>query len=212
MSSATGKTDLRRARGDDTRLQILAAARDELAENGAAGTTTRSIADRAGVQLSLVHYHFGGKQQLLAAVLDRENERLLERQRQLFAGPGTLAEKWRGACAYLREDLGSGYVRILWELWAAGLTDAELAARWRAAIAGWRALIARIAEEWTAEQGLDLPIPPLALATLVANAFQGAEAEILAGFSEEEAPHYEALESVGRLIEWVERRSHDSDG
>ena len=211
MSSATGKTDLRRARGDDTRLQILAAARDELGENGAAGTTTRSIADRAGVQLSLVHYHFGGKQQLLAAVLDQENERLLERQRQLFAGPGTLAEKWRGACAYLREDLGSGYVRILWELWAAGLTDAELAARWRAAIAGWRELLARVAEEWTAEQRLDLPIPPQALATLVANAFQGAEVEILAGFTEEEAPHYEALESIGRLIEWVERKSHDDD-
>jgi AcrR family transcriptional regulator len=138
MSSPARKVDLRRARGDDTRVQILAAARDALAENGAAATTTRAIAERAGVQLSLVHYHFGGKQQLLAAVLDLENERLLERQRELFAGPDTLAEKWRSACAYLRDDLGSGYVRILWELWAAGLDDEELAARWRGAIAGWR--------------------------------------------------------------------------
>jgi AcrR family transcriptional regulator len=211
MSSAAEKPDLRRARGDDTRLQILAAAREALAENGVAGTTTRAVADRAGVQLSLVHYHFGGKQQLLAAVLDRENEQLLERQQELFTGPGTLADKWRGACAYLREDLGSGYVRILWELWAAGLTDAELASRWRAAIAGWRELITRLVADWTAEQGLDLPIPPRALATLVANAFEGAEAEILAGFSEEEAPHYEALESIGQLIEWVERRSHDGN-
>ncbi|HST16254.1 MAG TPA: TetR/AcrR family transcriptional regulator [Gaiellaceae bacterium] len=209
MSRTAGTPDQRRARGDDTRMQILAAARDALAEHGAAGTTTRGIADRAGVQLSLVHYHFGGKQQLLAAVLDRENERLLERQRRLFAGPGTLAEKWRGACAYLRDDLGSGYVRILWELWAAGLTDDELAARWRAAIGGWRELLTRVAAEWTTEHGLELPIPPEALATLVANAFQGAEAEILAGFSEEEAPHYEALESVARLIEWVERKSVD---
>src|SRR5207244_4561988 len=98
MARAASKPDLRRARGEDTRLQILDAAREALAENGAAGTTTRAIADRAGVQLSLVHYHFGGKQQLLAAVLDRENERLLERQRELFAGRGTMAEKWRGAC------------------------------------------------------------------------------------------------------------------
>jgi len=211
MSSPARKVDLRRARGDDTRVQILAAARDALAENGAAATTTRAIAERAGVQLSLVHYHFGGKQQLLAAVLDLENERLLERQRELFAGPDTLAEKWRSACAYLRDDLGSGYVRILWELWAAALDDEELAARWRGAIAGWRELLASAVSEWSAEQGLALPIPAHALATLVANAFQGAETEILAGFTEEEAPHYEALESVAGLIEWVERRNRDDN-
>jgi AcrR family transcriptional regulator len=199
------KPDLRRARGDDTRQQILAAARDALAESGAAGTTTRAIADRAGVQLSLVHYHFGGKQQLLAAVLDRENEVLLERQRALYDGPGPLAGKWRTACAYLREDLSSGYVRIGWELWAAGLADPDLAARWRDALAGWRDLLIRIATEWMEECGVELPISPLALVTLVGDAFLGAEAEILAGVTEEEAPHYEALESIARLIEWAER-------
>jgi AcrR family transcriptional regulator len=210
VSSATDKPDLRRARGDDTRQQILAAARDALAENGTAGTTTRSIADRAGVQLSLVHYHFGGKQQLLAAVLDGENEVLLERQRALYDSPGTLADKWRAACAYLREDLSSGYVRIGWELWAAGLADPDLAQRWREALSGWRELLTRVAEEWTAEHGVDLPISPRALATLAGDAFLGAEAEILAGVTEDEAPHYEALESIARLIEWAERRDRSA--
>jgi AcrR family transcriptional regulator len=205
VSSAKDKPDLRRARGDDTRQQILAAARDALAENGAAATTTRSIADRAGVPLSLVHYHFGGKQQLLAAVLDGENERLLERQRALFDSPETLADKYRTACAYLREDLGSGYVRILWELWAAGLADPGLAERWRVAVAGWGDLLTMVAAEWTAEHRVDLPISPRALATLVGAAFLGAEAAILAGFTEDEAPHYEALESIAQLIEWAER-------
>ena len=205
MSSATDKPDLRRARGNDTRKLILAAARDALAENGAAGTTTRSIADRAGVQLSLVHYHFGGKQQLLAAVLDRENEVLLERQQALYDGPATLADKWRAACAYLREDLSSGYVRIGWELWAAGLADPELAERWRDALAGWRDLLVRVAAEWMEESGVELPISPRALVTLVGDLFLGAEAEILGGVTEEEAPHYEALESIARLIEWAER-------
>lgn len=206
MSSPARRPDLRRARGDDTRLHILQAAREALAEHGAAGTTTRGIADRAGVQLSLVHYHFGGKQQLLAAVLDDENERLLERQRALFAGPEPLAEKWRKACAYLLEDLGSGYVRILWELWAEGLADEELAARWRAALAGWRDLLTQVADEWTTKHGVELPISPRALATLVGDAFLGAETEILAGVGEGDAPHYEALESVAALIEWVESR------
>jgi hypothetical protein len=98
-------------------------------------------------------------------------------------------------------------VRILWELWAVGLADEELAACWRDAIAGWRDLLTSVATAWSAE--LDLPISPRALATLTANAFQGAEAEILAGVTEEEAPHLEALESCVELIEWVERRSRD---
>jgi AcrR family transcriptional regulator len=207
MSSPARKLDLRRARGADTRGQVLDAARDELAERGYTGTTTRSIAERAGVQLSLVHYHFGGKRQLLVAVLIRENERLLERQRALYAGPESLAKKWRAACAYLGEDVRSGYVRILWELWAIGLADEELAAYWRQAIAGWRELLTKLAEEWSAD--LDLPVPPRILATLVASAFLGAEAEILAGIDEAEAPHLEALERCAQLIEWAEARGRD---
>src|SRR3989442_4232376 len=207
MSSPVSKPDLRRVRGADTRVQILDAARDALAEDGYARTTTRTIAERADVQPSLVHYHLGGKQQLLAAVLQRENERLLERQRVLYAGAIPLADKWRTACAYLREDLRTGYVRILWELWAIGLADEDLAARWRDAIAGWRDLLTSVGEDWTAQLEFQLPSSPGALATVVANAFQGAEAEILAGVTDEEAPHLEALESIGNLIEWAERRS-----
>jgi AcrR family transcriptional regulator len=202
MSSGASKTDLRRARGDQTRRQILTAARDALAADGAAGTTTRAIADRAGVRLSLVHYHFGGKQQLLAAVLDEENERLLERQRALFAQPEPLAEKWQKACAYLLEDLSSGYVRIL---------DDQLAARWRQATAGWRDLLTQVADQWTIEHDIKLPISPRALATLVGDAFLGAEAEILAGVNEDEAPHHEGLASIASLIEWAENRSHHND-
>ena len=207
MSSSAERLDLRRARGKDTRALILDAARDALTEHGYTGTTTRTIAERAGVNLSLVHYHFGGKQQLLVELLTRENERLLERQRALYAGPEPLATKWRTACAYLREDLRSGYVRILWELWAVGLADADVAAQWRDVMVGWRDLLTDVAARWMEEDELDLGISPRALATLVANAFQGAEAEILAGVGEAEAPHLEALEACAELIEWAEKQA-----
>ena len=192
-------------RGEATREQILDAAARVLQSQGGAAATTRAVADAAGVRLSLVHYHFGGKGRLLAELLERENASLLERQQALYAGPGTLADKWRKACGYLREDLGSGYARVLWELWAAGLADEELARRWRDSMAGWRTLLERVVERWAAEHGLELPLAPRALATLVANAFQGAEVEILAGVAEQEAPHLEALEAVADLIEWYER-------
>lgn len=196
--------DRRAMRGEATKESILEAARESLRERGFSGTSTREIAERAGVQLSLVHYHFGSKRGVLVAVLERENEKLLERQDALFASPGLLSEKWRTACGFLEDDLGSGYVRILWELWAAGLADDELAARWRDATAGWRRLLTGVFEEWSREVGLQLPVSAAVVATLVANLFQGLEIEILAGVSEAEAPHFEALEAVAQLIERIE--------
>jgi AcrR family transcriptional regulator len=198
--------DGRALRGEATRRRIVDAAREVLLERGSGGMSTRAVADEAGVRLSLVHYHFGSKQNLLVEVLHHENDELLERQRELYAAPGPLAEKWRTACDFLDEDVRSGYVRVLWELWAAGLADEELAHRWRDAMAGWRNLLEHVVERWAAEHGLELPLSPRALATLVANAFQGAEIEILAGVSERDAPHVEALEAVADLIEWFERR------
>jgi AcrR family transcriptional regulator len=209
-SRAEAKTDGRAVRGEATRLRILDAARDILVEHGYAATSTRAVAERASTRLSLVHYHFGGKQQLLVSVLERENELLLERQRRLYAQPGPLAEKWRIACAFLDEDLRSGYVRVLWELWAAGLADEELATPWRAAMAGWRDLLESVFAEWAAALELDLPVSPRVLASFVANLFQGIEIEILAGVTEGESPHGETLRTLGTLIERAEARAADS--
>src|SRR4051794_19655153 len=128
MSSAP---DGRAIKGQETRRRILDAARDVLLERGHAGTSTRVVADQAGVRLSLVHYHFGSRQGLLLEVLQQENDLLLVRQRKLFATPGPLADKWRGACEFLDDDIRSGYVRVLWELWAAGLADPAIAEGWR---------------------------------------------------------------------------------
>jgi AcrR family transcriptional regulator len=202
MSST--KVDGRRARGLATRELILGAAREAISEEGYAGTTTRAVAERAGVRLSLVHYHFGGKQQLLRALLEHENERLLERQRALYAGGEPLAEKWLRACDYLVEDLRSGYVRVLWELWAIGLGEPELAAHWREAIRGWIALLEEVTADWTAEQNVELPISPRAVSALIASAFLGAEALILAGIDEKAAPNLEALRACAKLIEQLE--------
>ena len=151
--------DLRVAQGQSTRALLLAAAGDLLREEGYAATSTRAVAERAGARLSLVHYHFGSKRSLLLAVLEDLTERLLHRQQAMFSDGRSFAEQWRSACDYLREDVDSGYVRILWELWAAGLADPELAERWRATQRGWRELIEARLERLQTERGAELPMP-----------------------------------------------------
>ena len=74
-----------------------------------------------------------------------------QRQQKLYATPGPLADKWRAACDFLDEDIHSGYVRVLWELWAAGLADEDLAAGWRSAMGGWRRLLESVFAAWAQE-------------------------------------------------------------
>ncbi|MDQ3164430.1 MAG: hypothetical protein M3Q92_16675, partial [Actinomycetota bacterium] len=120
------------------------------------------------------------------------------------ARPGPLSEKWRTACQFLDEDIHSGYVRVLWELWAAGLADETLAAHWRSAMGGWRDLLTSVFATWATDLSLELPLAPRALATLVANVFQGIEIELLIGVTEHEAPHRQVLDALGQLIERAE--------
>jgi len=206
-TSDVPSTDGRSVRGEATRRRIVDAARDVLLERGHAAASTRAVADEAGVRLSLVHYHFGGKQGLLLEVLERENELLLARQHKLYAAPGPLAEKWRTACDFLDEDVQSGYVRVLWELWAAGLADEEIAAGWRAAMRGWRSLLESVFAAWAEETGVELPISARAVATLVGNLFEGIEIELLAGVPPQDAPHHEVLDAIGVLIERAEAKA-----
>lgn len=59
-----------------SRTVILRAAIELFAERGVAGASIAEITQRAGVAQGLVSYHFGGKQQLVAAVIDRWYENL----------------------------------------------------------------------------------------------------------------------------------------
>jgi AcrR family transcriptional regulator len=207
LEAAEPAVDLRVARGRSTRAQLIGAATEVLREKGWAATSMRAVAERAGVQLSLVHYHFGSKRGLLVTVVEELTRLLLARQQAMFADERSFAEQWRTACEYLREDIRSGYVRVLWELWAAGLADRELAERWRATQRGWRVLIeARLARLET-ERGIELPMRPRVLTVLIGNLFEGAEVEILAGVREDETPHLEALDACAALIARAEERS-----
>ncbi|HSQ40694.1 MAG TPA: TetR/AcrR family transcriptional regulator [Fibrobacteraceae bacterium] len=65
----------------NTREKILQAARQEFIENGLRGARMQEIADRAGINKALLHYHFRDKENLYDAALQSVlllPERLLE--------------------------------------------------------------------------------------------------------------------------------------
>jgi len=188
----------------ETRAAILAAARSTLLAVGYANLSTRAVADAAGVPLSQIHYHFGSKQQLILAVLEAENQRLLGRQRAMYAGPEPLWRQWERACDFLDEDLESGYVRVLQEMIAAGWSDPEVAARVRESTAGWFTLLAEVAQREAGKlRGLG-DFEPAEVAALMGLPFIGAEPLLLLGIPETVIPARSALRKVGRVLRSLE--------
>lgn len=188
----------------DTRASILVAARARLLADGYANLTTRAVAEAAEVPLSQIHYHFGSRQQLILALLEAENARLLERQRSMYAGQEPLWRRWERACDFLDEDLESGYVRVLQEMIAAGWSDPEVAAAVREFLGGWFRLLTEVAEREVERRGALGPFTPNEVAALMGMPFMGAEAAILLGFKESELPTRSALRKIGEVIRSLE--------
>lgn len=72
MARCRGEKDrLLAARKGDSRESLLDAAEALFAEHGYAATSTREIVKLSGDTLGTLSYHFGGKQKLLEAILER---------------------------------------------------------------------------------------------------------------------------------------------
>jgi AcrR family transcriptional regulator len=188
----------------ETRGLLLQAAERSLCAHGYSGFSTRAVAEAAAMPLSQIHYYFGSKDALLLAVLRHQNNRLLERQRAMFAVDLPLWKRWQKACDYLDEDLASGYVRVLQEMMAAGWSKPEVATAVREFLSGWYELLGDVGKEVVARAGPVGPLKPDDIATLVGNAFLGCEAMLLLGFEEAGMPIRRALRRFGALIRELE--------
>jgi len=88
VGSATGRPRGRRAKGEDTREQVLVAAREEFAERGYDAASLRGIARRAGVDPALVRYWFeGGKAELFSNSLMHTRVNPVRIAEAMAAGP-----------------------------------------------------------------------------------------------------------------------------
>ncbi len=193
----------------DTSTRILAAARRCLLADGYAALSTRKVAKDAEVPLSQIHYHFGSKEELILALLRKENDRLLGRQAEMFARELPLWKRWEQACDYFDEDIASGYVRVLHEMTAAGWSSEALGKEMRQIWDGWGSLLLEVAKE-SERKGMSLGgLTPEEVVALVSASFIGAEAMILLGYESERVPLRAALRKVGDLIRITEEGQSD---
>jgi AcrR family transcriptional regulator len=170
---------------------LLDAAERLLVEVGAAGITTRRVAEEAGSNHGLVHYYFGSIEQLLVRVLERFTERLIERQRQMYAADIPFLEKWRTAMRYLDED--RAYQKIWLELQALCWNRPELHERLVQVHGEWQQVLMEAFAPVRDRLGIEMPLD--ALVTLVYTFNEGIMLERLCGI---ETGHHE-------LLEWIER-------
>jgi AcrR family transcriptional regulator len=188
----------------DTRTKIIGAARTALLADGFANLSTRKVAEAAGVPLSQIHYHFGGKGGLVLALLEYENRGLVERQQELYASAAPLSVRYDRACDFLDDDLASGYVRVLQEMVAAGWSDSEVATQVVALVRQWLEILERVAQQAEEQFGRLGPFSAAEVAQLVGLAFLGGETLLLLGDADFSARTRGALRRVGELIRLAE--------
>ena len=171
---------------------LLDAAERLLVDVGFAGITTRRLAEAAGVNHGLVHYYFGSIENVLVRALERFTERVIERQRELYAADMPFREKWRTAMRYLMsEDVT--YEKIWLELQALGWNNPELRERIAHVNDEWRGVLLEAFEQPRREYGIDMPLE--ALVSLVMTFNQGIVLERLSGIDA----------GQGELLDWIER-------
>ena len=187
----------------ETEDAFLDAAERLLIEVGYSGITTRRLAEEAGANHGLVHYYFGSMENLFARVLERFTERLVARQRAMYARTDISgAEKWKTAMSYLESDLAAGYPKIWLELQALGWNRPDIAERVAKVNGEWREVLTDAFDGMMDEYGLDRERFPLAaMVSLVMTFNEGIMVERLSGIS---TGHVELMDMVGRWLESLE--------
>jgi TetR/AcrR family transcriptional regulator len=178
----------------ETEDQFLDAAERLLVEVGHSGITTRRLAQEANANHGLVHYYFGSMENLLARVLERFTERLIVRQRELYASDAPFIEKWRTAMNYL--DADHEYQKVWYELQSLAWSRPELRERVAHVNAEWRQVLTEAFAEPLQRYGW--PIPLDALVSLVGTFNEGVILERLSGI---ETGHAELLAWIDDFLE-----------
>lgn len=186
-----------------TEQAFLDAAERLLIDVGYSGISTRRLAEEAGANHGLVHYYFGSMENLFVRVLERFTDRLVARQREMYARTDISgAQKWKTAMGYLESDLEAGYPKIWLELQALGWNRPDIAERVAQVNREWRDVLTDAFDLMMDEYGIDRERYPLAaMVSLVMTFNEGIMVERLSGIS---TGHGDLMEMAGRWLESLE--------
>jgi AcrR family transcriptional regulator len=161
---------------------LLDAAEALLVEVGYARITVRRLAEKAGVNHGLVHYDVGSMEEVFLQTLERFTDRLVQRQRELYAAEVPFVEKWRTAMRYLTDDFESGYQKVWLELQAMAWNTPELRERVARVLDTWVGVLQPAFAAGMQELELDdADFPAEAVVTLVVTFNQGIILERMSG-------------------------------
>jgi AcrR family transcriptional regulator len=120
-----------------TKAKIVEAALETLKTSGFAGCSAREIAKTGAFNQALVFYHFGSVRNLLLAALDLVSTRRIQAYQSRVEDARTVSELAALALEIYDEDLENGYVTVLGEMVAGGVSEADLGAEVAARLQPW---------------------------------------------------------------------------
>ena len=125
----------------DTKTRILETAAQVVLENGVAGLTLEAVAKAAGLSKGGLLYHYGSKEALLSAMVERlveVTEQRIAASRETDAPPGDWLRGYLRACSVEGLPESDPVGRLAVALLAAGALDPALLEPLRARQAVWR--------------------------------------------------------------------------
>ena len=156
----------------DTRERLIESTRELLWDRGYVGTSPKAIQERSGAGQGSMYHHFGGKQDLALAAIERNVADLATRADAELGAPGTVAER---VARYMRRERaalrGCPVGRLTMD--PDVMADQEL--RWpvEEAFATVRRRLAEVIDEGRENGELDPSVDPVATATALVAVLQG---------------------------------------
>lgn len=143
----------------DTKGTLIEAALETLKTRGFAGASAREIARAGGFNQALIFYHFGSVQNLLLAALDLVSARRMRSYQAAFEQARTVPELAALARKIYDEDLENGYVTVLGEMVAGGVSIPALGREVAARLQPWIDLVERKLRELLAGSPFESMLP-----------------------------------------------------
>jgi TetR/AcrR family transcriptional regulator len=192
----------RKVQAEQSRSRILDAAERLMISDGYAAVTTRGVAAAASVKPALVQYYFRTSDDLFIALMNRAQERRLEKIRAAFAALSPLRALWK-----LATDPGTSALTI--EFRALANHRKAIAKTIAAGGDRLRQLQAEeLARYFERDPDRWKGVPPMGLVALLLSIGRSLEQEERIGMS---SGQKEAAAIVERLLDWLDPVTEDPE-